>query len=54
MFFGMLSQSAKRREGDWEGRGRGGLYSWSNIVVLDVIIASLLTTQMKHSAYGIN
>lgn len=51
----MLSQSAKRREGYLEGRGRGGgLYSWSNIVVLDVIIASLLTTQMKHSAYEIN
>lgn len=45
----------KRRDGAEHGLpkkngmegGGGGLYSWSNIVVLNVVVASLLTTHME-------
>ena len=36
-----------QRKLGWKGAGGGGLYSWSNIVVLNVVVASLLTTHME-------
>ena len=58
VFFGGVGAHfiPKRRDGaehglpkktGMEGGGGGGLYSWSNIVVLNVVVASLLTTHME-------
>ena len=51
---GILSQSGERelnmvyqRKLGRKGASGGGLYSWSNIVVLNVVVASLLITQTE-------